>query len=196
MLPAAEDVVEPEVPVVPETPKKQSNFTDVKPGAYYETPVQWAVENGITSGTSATEFSPNMTCSQAHILTFLWRSVDKPASDMASPYSNANVTQDKYYYTPFVWAWEKGMVGNTKHDPNAPCSRADVVSYLWKLEGKPAAAKSNFTDVSANAEYADAVAWAVANGITSGTSKTTFSPNDTCTRGQIVSFLYRYVNGK
>ena len=88
------------------------------------------------------------------------------------------------------------MVGNTKHDPNAPCSRADVVSYLWKLEGKPAAAKSNFTDVSANAEYADAVAWAVANGITSGTSKTTFSPNDTCTRGQIVSFLYRYVNGK
>ncbi|MBR3910601.1 MAG: S-layer homology domain-containing protein, partial [Anaerotignum sp.] len=156
----------------------------------------WAVENGITSGTSATEFSPNMTCSQAHILTFLWRSVDKPASDMASPYSNANVTEDKYYYTPFVWAWEEGMVGNTKHDPNAPCSRADVVSYLWKLEGKPAAAKSNFTDVSANAEYADAVAWAVANGITSGTSKTTFSPNDTCTRGQIVSFLYRYVNGK
>ena len=200
MLPAAEEVPVvpevPEVPVVPETPKKQSNFTDVKPGAYYETPVQWAVENGITSGTSATEFSPNMTCSQAHILTFLWRSVGKPATEMASPYSNPNVNEGKYYYTPFVWAWEKGMVSNVKHDPNAPCSRADVVTYLWKLEGKPDAPKSSFADVSANADYAKAVDWAVANGITSGTSKTTFSPADTCTRGQIVSFLYRYVNGK
>ena len=163
-LPAAEVPVVPvvpETPVVPEVPvtppaapQKQSNFTDVKAGAYYETPVQWAVENGITSGTSETEFSPNMTCSQAHILTFLWRSVGKPATEMASPYSNPNVNEGKYYYTPFVWAWEKGMVSNVKHDPNAPCSRADVVSYLWKLEGKPDAAKASFTDVPASAEYA------------------------------------------
>ena len=183
-------------PADSETPLVKVNFTDVKAGAYYEKPVQWAVAAGITSGTTKTTFSPDMTCSQAHILTFLWRSVGKPASNIANPYSDPDVTESKYYYTPFVWAWEKGMIGDTKHDPDAPCSRADVVTYLWKLEGKPDAPKSAFTDVSAAADYAKAVDWAVANGITSGTSKTTFSPAETCTRGQIVTFLWRYVNGR
>ena len=115
---------------------------------------------------------------------------------MASPYSNPAVTPNQYFYTPFVWSWEKGLIGNTAHDPNAPCSRSDVVTYLWKLAGKPKAAKASFTDVASNAPYAQAVAWAVEQGITNGTSTTTFSPNDTCTRGQIVTFLWRYMESK
>ena len=191
----------PTTPVTPpatDTPKVEVtiDFTDVSENAYYYEPVQWAVANEITNGTSKTEFSPNETCSQAHILTFLWRAVGKPSSEMANPYSSPVVTPNQYFYTPFIWSWEKGLIGNTAHDPNAPCSRSDVVTYLWKLAGKPKAKTAGFTDVAANAPYAQAVAWAVEQGITNGTSTTTFSPNETCTRGRIVTFLWRYMNTK
>ncbi len=169
-------------------------FSDIKESDYFHDPVLWAVSNGVTNGTSATTFSPHMTCSQAHILTFLWRAVGSPEPTIASPYSNAAVKSDQYFYKAFVWAWEKGLISNTAHDPNAPCSRSDVVTYLWKLDGSPKTGSSNFTDVPASASYAQAVAWAVQNGVTNGTSATTFSPDATCTRGQIVTFLWRYMS--
>ncbi|MBQ3077328.1 MAG: S-layer homology domain-containing protein, partial [Clostridia bacterium] len=169
------------------------SFVDVAANAWYYQPVQWAVSGGITQGTAADTFSPDMTCSQAHILTFLWRAVGKPAPTIASPYSNAAVVETEYFYSAFVWAWEKGLISNTALDPHAPCSRSDVVSYLWKLDGSPAAGNASFDDVPASAAYAQAVAWAVANEVTAGTSDTTFSPDATCTRGQIVTFLWRYL---
>jgi len=170
------------------------SFSDVATGAYYYIPVQWAVSGGITNGMTATTFGPDITCSQAHILTFLWRAVGKPAPTIANPYSNAAVTAGQYYYDAFLWAWEKGLIGNTAHDPNAPCSRSDVVTYLWKLEGKPQTGSAAFTVVPASADYAQAVAWAVDSNITNGMSATTFGPDVICTRGHIVTFLWRYMN--
>ena len=184
-FPALEEEALPPAPIV---------FEDVKTSDYFYTPVQWAVNEGITNGTSATKFSPNMTCSQAHILTFLWRAVDSPKPVIANPYSNPAVKNDQYFYAPFLWAWEKGLIGNTALDPNAPCSRSDVVTYLWKLEGSPKTGSANFTDIPSTAPYAQAVAWAVEQGITNGMSATTFGPDLTCTRGQIVTFLWRYSN--
>ena len=184
-FPALEEEVPPSAPIV---------FEDVKASDYFYTPVQWAVNEGITNGTSATKFSPNMTCSQAHILTFLWRAVDSPKPVIANPYSNPAVRNDQYFYEPFLWAWEKGLISSTALDPNAPCSRSDVVTYLWKLEGSPKTGSANFADVPSTAPYAQAVAWAVEQGITNGMSATTFGPDLTCTRGQIVTFLWRYSN--
>jgi len=159
------------------------NFTDVKTSDYFAEPVAWAVEKGMTSGTSATTFSPNATCTQGQILTFLWRAKGEP-----KPAGTVSGTQ--YYATAAQWAKEQGLTDNFSAE--ADSVRAMVVTYLWKLAGSPkAAGTSNFSDVSANADYAQAVAWAVEQGITSGTSATTFSPDSVCTRGQIVNFLYR-----
>lgn len=171
----------------------QPLFKDVPLSLYCAEPVEWAVDNSITSGTSATTFSPNQDCSQAHILTFLWKAAGKPAVSGDNPFVNRVVSANQYYYQPFLWAYAEGLVDDVNLDPNAGCSRSDVVSYLWKLEGMPNAAEGiGFSDVTADMEYADAVAWAVQNGVTSGTSNTTFSPDQICTRGQIVTFLYRY----
>ena len=162
-----------------------SPFTDIAADAYYADAVLWAVENGITSGTSASTFSPNATCTTAQILTFLWRANSSPAPAG----SNAAVPAGKYYTDAASWALEKGLTDS--FDADTPATRAATVTYLWKLAGKPAAASAAFTDVAADATYASAVAWAVKEGITAGTSASTFSPDNTCTRGQIVTFLYR-----
>ncbi len=162
---------------------EKSPFTDVKTNEYFYQPVQWAVERKITSGTSKTAFSPNSTCTTGQILTFLWRTMGEPAPEQA-------VSGTEYYAQPLQWAREQGLVSDDQV-PDAPCTRADVVTYLWKLAGSPAAAGSAFADVAADADYAQAVAWAVEHGITTGTGETTFSPDKTCTRGQIVTFLYR-----
>jgi len=169
-------------------------FDDVPESAYYYQPVQWAVGLGVTAGTSADTFSPDMTCSQAHILTFLWRAMGSPKATIKNPYKTPAVTEDQYFYVPFVWAWENGLISNPNHDPHAPCSRSDVVTYLWKLDGSPKGGTTPFTDVPASAPYAQAVAWALKNEITAGTSPTTFSPDMTCTRGQIVTFLWKYMS--
>lgn len=166
-------------------------FVDVKSSAYYYEPVHWAVECGITNGTSATRFSPNATCTQGQILTFLYRAVGEPYVGGNNPYTNSAVTSSQYYYKAMLWAYQSGIVTNTALNPSAPCTRSDVVTYLWRLAGQPSADNAGFTDVPASASYAKAVAWAVSQGITNGTSATTFSPNATCTRGQIVTFLYR-----
>ena len=178
--------------VVDETaaPAAPSGFTDIKAGAYYADAVKWAVEKKITSGTSKTTFSPNATCSKAQILTFLWRANGSPEPTAANPFTDIKTTD--YFYKAALWAAEKGLVSGSTFGANTDCTRAMTVGYLWKAAGSPAASyNGTFNDVPASADYGQAVAWAVSQGITAGTSDTTFSPNATCTRGQIVTFLHR-----
>lgn len=157
----------------------------------YVDSIAWAVEKGITNGASATQFSPGNTCSQAQILTFLWRANGSPEPVGAMEISGIN--PGKYYYKASLWAAEQGMLEEGDYDPDAPCTRAMAVTYLWKQAGSPSVATASFADVPSNAEYAKAVAWAVANGITKGVRADTFAPDNTCTRGQIVTFLYRAI---
>ncbi|MBQ9852611.1 MAG: S-layer homology domain-containing protein [Ruminiclostridium sp.] len=173
------------------TPANYNPFADVKTSDYFAKPVLWAVDKGITNGTSATKFSPNQTCTQGQIVTFIARAADAGTVSGSSPYSNSAITSDQYFYNPLLWAHKNGIVTDTAIDPNAGCTRSDVVLYLWRLDGSPKASGSTFTDVPSDAPYAQAVGWAVKEGITTGTSATTFSPDQTCTRGQIVTFLHR-----
>lgn len=174
---------------VPEVVRSQ--FTDVPAASPYAAPIAWAVSGGITDGTSPTTFSPDSTCSQAQILTFLWRAKGSP--EPQGTMELQGVSAGQYYYKPSLWAAEQGLLAEGDYYPDAPCTRAMAVTYLWKLAGSPAAAAAGFADVPANADYAQAVAWAVASGVTNGTSATTFAPGGTCTRGQIVTFLYRAI---
>ena len=163
-------------------------FDDVKPTDWFAESVAWALKIGITVGTSETTFSPNATCTRAQIITFLWRALGSPKTGAANPFADVKPTD--YYYESAIWANKMGMVTGITFDGNTPCTRASTVTYLWKNAGAPKTeATSVFTDVPAEAEYAQAVAWALANKITNGTSETTFSPDNTCTRGQIVTFL-------
>lgn len=177
---------------VPSTPPVSTvgGFTDVKTSDYYADAVQWAVEKKITSGTSDTTFSPGATCNQSQILSFLWRASGSPEPAAANPFTDIKATD--YFYKAALWAAEKGMVSGSTFGANTPCTRASTMEYMWKAAGSPAASYSgNFDDVSSSANYAQAVAWAVENQVTAGTSKTTFGPDSTCTRGQIVTFLHR-----
>ena len=158
-------------------------MADVKTTDWFAQPVVWALEKGITSGTGDGKFSPNSTCTQGQILTFLWRAC-------GSPEPSGKVSGSEYYAVPLQWAKEKKLVdGNLS--AKDPCTRANVVTYLWKLAGSPSAKAAGFSDVPASASYAGAVNWAVENKITSGTGPDTFSPDKACTRGQIVTFLYQ-----
>lgn len=168
-------------------------FDDVKAGDYFADPVLWAVEKGITAGTTATTFSPNRSCTVAQILTFLWRANGSPKPAGGNPFTD--VKSDDYYAGAAAWAYEKGMISGGAFGGNAPCTRSAAVTYMWKAAGSPSAKPASFTDIPSGAEYANAVAWAVAQGITGGTSATTFSPDNICTRGQIVTFLYRGLAG-
>jgi len=171
------------------TPTPEEGFTDVPADAYYAQAVDWAVEREITTGTSATTFSPDKTCSNAEIITFLWRAMGSPEPKGEGHFRN--VGMGAYYYKAAVWAAEEGLVPGDLFDAYSDCTRSSTVTYLWKLAGSPKGSSSAFTDVPADADYAQAVAWAVENGITSGTGNNIFSPDTTCTRGQIVTFLYR-----
>ena len=172
-------------------------FTDVPAGSYYEDAVIWAVDKGITTGTSATTFNPNGICTRAQAVTFLWRAAGSPAAKSAvMPF--ADVKAGSYYYDAVLWAVEQGITkgtSDTTFSPDATCSRAQIVAFLWRSEKSPAAGTANpFADVKSTAYYADAVLWAVKEDITKGTTSTTFSPNADCTRAQIVTFLYRAFN--
>ncbi len=172
-----------------QAPQTAPKFTDVAAEAYYADPVTWAVEKGITSGTSSTTFSPNDTCTRAQIMTFLWRAAGSP-----EPKGTATVTDVKasdYFYKAVLWAAENKMFSGTAFAPGEPCTRAMAVEFMWKQAGSPSASSSAFTDVPSDASYASAVSWALDKGVTAGTSKTTFSPDTACSRGQIVTFLYR-----
>ncbi|MCF2664081.1 S-layer homology domain-containing protein [Oscillibacter valericigenes] len=171
-----------------------SPFTDVPKGSYYEKAVNWAVEQGITAGTTATTFSPNNPCTRAQAVTFLWRAAGSPAPEN-STMSFTDVAEGSYYHDAVLWAVENGITkgtSDTAFSPNATCTRAQIVTFLWRSQKSPASDSVNpFTDVAADAYYADAVLWAAENGVTSGTTATTFSPNNNCTRAQIVTFLWR-----
>ena len=172
----------------------RSSFVDVPSGSYYEDAVDWAVANGITTGMDAAHFSPDGICTRAQAVTFLWRAAGRPAPESRTmPFTD--VPADSYYYDAVLWAVENGITkgtSSTTFSPDDTCTRAQIVTFLWRSEQSPAAGSSNpFTDVSADAYYADAVLWAVKEAITTGTTRTTFSPDAECTRAQIVTFLWR-----
>lgn len=172
----------------------QNPFVDVKEGAYYYDAVLWAVEQKITSGTSATTFSPEASCTRAQMVTFLWRAAGSPKVENGkNPF--ADVKADAYYYDAVLWAVEKGVTSGTSattFSPDATVTRGQTVTFLYRNAGSPEVSGTMpFTDVEADAYYAKAVQWAMQQKITTGTSETTFSPMSDCTRGQIVTFLYR-----
>ena len=168
------------------------DFADVPTDAYYYEAVKWGAKKGITGGTGDGTFNPNGSCTRAHIVTFLWRAAGSPAPK--STVSFADVPADSYYAKAVAWAVENGITlgtGDGTFSPNATCTRAQSVTFLYRALGTAPTTVNGFTDVTADAFYADAVAWAVESGVTNGTSASTFSPNNGCTRAQIVTFLYR-----
>ena len=177
-------------------PTGKNPFIDVPAGSYYEDAVIWAVEKGITTGTSATTFNPNGICTRAQAVTFLWRAAGSPApKTKVMPF--ADVKAGSYYYDAVLWAVENGITkgtSDTTFSPDATCSRAQIVTFLWRSQGVPAAGAVNpFTDVAADAYYAAAVTWAEKNDITGGIGGGLFGSNNNCTRAQIVTFIYRSV---
>lgn len=168
-------------------------FTDVQNGTYYYDAVAWAVKQGITSGTSATTFAPDASCTRAQVVTFLWRANGSPAASASSRFSD--VDSGTYYASAVAWAVSQGITSGTGADmfsPDEICTRAQIVTFLWRINGSPAASvSSRFSDVDNGAYYAAAVAWAVQNGVTVGTGTNTFAPDTTCTRAQVVTFLFR-----
>lgn len=169
------------------------SFRDVNQSDYYYDAVQWAVEKGITEGTSATTFSPDASCTRAQMVTFLYRAAGSPApKSTVNPFTD--VSANDYYYNAVLWAIENGITTGVSADrfaPGATVSRAQTVTFLYRANGSPAANGASFSDVAADEYYANAVAWAVRSGITTGTGNGKFAPNADCTRGQIVTFLYR-----
>lgn len=172
------------------------SFRDVNQSDYYYDAVQWAVEKGITEGTSATTFSPGASCTRAQMVTFLYRAAGSPApKSTVNPFTD--VSANDYYYNAVLWAVENGITTGVSADrfaPGATVSRAQTVTFLYRANGSPAANGASFSDVAADEYYANAVAWAVRSGITTGTGNGKFSPNADCTRGQIVTLLYRADN--
>ena len=172
-------------------------FYDVPNGAYFYEAVKWAVKNGITNGVGDNLFAPGQPCTRAQIVTFLWRAAGSPepkgtAADMT------DVVPGSYYAKAVAWAVENGITTGTAEgtfSPNATCTRAQAVTFLARAQNAKATGKTAFSDVPADSYFADAVAWAQANGVTTGTSETTFSPDSDCTRAQIVTFLYRANQG-
>lgn len=170
-----------------------AGFSDVPHGTYYEDAVDWAVENNITAGTSGTEFSPNETCTRAQAVTFLWRANGQPNATGSNSF--ADVADNTYYNEAVQWTAANNITSGTSpnaFEPDAPVTRAQVVTFLYRDAGSPIASGGNpFADVPSDSYYRDAVRWAVTQGITAGTSANTLSPDEICTRAQIVTFLYR-----
>ena len=175
--------------------KLENPFQDVPSDSFYYEPVMWAIENGITNGTSATTFGPNDQCMRAHVVTFLWRAVGCPEPTRTdNPF--VDVPENAFYYKPVLWALENGITSGmdaTHFGPTAYCNRAQVVTFLYRTMGSPEleSVENPFTDVAKGSFYEKPVLWAVQNGITNGLSTTAFGPNAICNRAQIVTFLYR-----
>ena len=172
-----------------------SPFSDVPGDAYYYDAVLWAVEKNITTGTGGGKFSPLMNCTRSQVVTFLWRAAGSP-EPTATEMNFTDVPADAYYYDAVLWAVENNITtgtGNGKFSPLMDCSRAQIVTFLWRSQGSPAVSgvENPFKDVPAGQYYTDAVLWAVKEGITTGTAADKFSPDMICTRSQIVTFLYR-----
>lgn len=173
-------------------------FDDVKSGAFYSDAVQWAVENGITNGTGKNTFSPNDVCLRYQIVMFLWRAAGQPEAKAAVSF--ADVKPGDIFYEAVQWAVERGITkgtSSTSFSPFAPCTRGQIVTFLYRSAGSPKVSGAcNFSDVSSGSFCHDAVIWASSEGITNGTSAGRFSPNEGCTRAQVVTFLYRASGGK
>ena len=178
-------------------------FVDVKKSAYYFDAVRWAIAQTprITAGTDATHFSPNKICTRAEMVTFLWNVFGRPEPEQDdAPF--VDVKTKDYFYKAVLWAKQNGFtsgVDATHFNPKGSCTRAEAVTFLWSVKGKPALTeeqKTPFTDVAEKQYYANAVRWAYANGVTSGTDATHFSPKAACTRAQIVTFLYKLFGTK
>ncbi len=171
-------------------------FDDVQDSSvYYYYAVYWAYDNGITTGTTTSTFSPDGNCTRAQFVTFLWRLAGSPTPTTTSC-KFTDVSSSGYYYKAVLWAAENGVTEGTTgatFSPNVKITRAQAVTMIYRYAGSPSVSTTNpFTDTSSSAYYYDAMLWAVKNGITSGTSKTTFSPGTTCSRAMMVTFLYRY----
>ena len=174
-----------------------SPFGDVSTDAYYYKAVQWAQEKGITDGISSDLFGPKQPCTRSQIVTFLWRAAGSP-EPKGTAAGMTDVVPGSYYAKAVAWAVENGITTGTAEgtfSPDATCTRAQAVTFLARAQNATATGKTAFSDVPADSYFADAVAWAQANGVTTGTSETTFSPDSDCTRAQIVTFLYRANQG-
>ena len=174
-----------------------SPFGDVSTDAYYYKAVQWAQEKGITDGISSDLFGPKQPCTRGQIVTFLWRAAGSP-EPKGTAAGMTDVVSGSYYAKAVAWAVENGITTGTAEgtfSPDATCTRAQAVTFLARAQNATATGKTAFSDVPADSYFADAVAWAQANGVTTGTSETTFSPDSDCTRAQIVTFLYRANQG-
>ena len=174
-----------------------SPFSDVSTSAYYYEAVKWAQEKGITGGIGNGLFGPNQPCTRAQIVTFLWRAAGSPEPKSMSSFSD--VSADSYYAKAVAWAVENGITtgtGDGKFSPDATCTRAQSVTFLFRAIGKLVDSKAEFSDVLTDSYYANAVAWAVENGVTNGIGDGLFGPDNSCTRAQIVTFLYRAYQGK
>ena len=172
----------------------ENGFIDVPSGQYYTEPVKWAAANGITKGTSDIAFSPTNSCTRGQVVTFLWRAANSPEpKSTVNPFTD--VKESAFYYKAVLWAVEQGItkgMTDTSFAPGADCTRGQVVTFLYRNASSPKVNADNpFSDVKSGAFYYNAVLWAVKGGITKGMTETTFSPDGTCTRGQIVTFLYR-----
>ena len=172
-------------------------FYDVPNNAYFYEAVKWAVENGITTGVGNDLFAPEQPCTRAQIVTFLWRAAGSPEPKAMSSF--ADVSTDAYYAKAVAWAVENGITtgtGDGKFSPDATCTRAQSVTFLFRAIGKLVDSKAEFSDVLTDSYYANAVAWAVENGVTNGIGDGLFGPDNSCTRAQIVTFLFRAYQGK
>ena len=172
-----------------------SHFTDIHgAGHWTHLPIDWAVVNKITAGTSATTFSPDENCTRAQFVTLLWRTMGSPEPELTeSPFED--VTEGKYYYKAVLWAYENGITSGTSETTfgkNDVCTRAQIMTFIWRMKGSPEPTGSEmpFEDVKPDAYYRTAVLWAYENGLTAGTSPTTFSPKKPCSRAEAVAFLY------
>lgn len=172
-------------------------FTDVKVGSYFYEPVLWALENGITDGISPTKFGPAQKCTRGQVVTFLWRTIWCP-KPLSKSTVFVDIEKNAYYKDAVLWAFENGITDGTapnKFSPNANVTRAQFVTFLWRMNGQPEVNGSNpFKDVPKNEYYTKAVIWAYENGITDGVSPTSFAPNAVCLRQEVVTFLYRAFN--
>ena len=171
-------------------------FTDVKSSDYFADAVQWAVEQGITNGTGATQFSPNASCTRGQMVTFLWRAAGSPAAAGESPFTD--ILPSDYFYDAVCWAANEGIAQGTSattFGPDATVTRGQAVTFLYRYAGAPDMSNNNvFDDVAANTYYTNAVSWAASQGIANGISSTAFGPANDCTRAHTVTFLYRYSN--
>ena len=173
------------------------DFADVSTDAYYYEAVKWAAKKGITGGIGNGLFGPNQPCTRAQIVTFLWRAAGSPEPKSMSSFSD--VSADSYYAKAVAWAVENGITtgtGDGKFSPDATCTRAQSVTFLFRAIGKLVDSKAEFSDVLTDSYYANAVAWAMENGVTNGIGDGLFGPDNSCTRAQIVTFLFRAYQGK